>query len=273
MSQDAPDDLLARIDTTLPHSARRYDYLLGGTNNFAADRASAAVLEEAIPTMRRSVQENRAFLRRAVDVVARAGIRQFLDIGSGLPTSPNVHEIAQTIDPTSRVVYVDNDPIVLVHARALLTSSPQGASTYLDADLRRPDEILTHPELLSTLDLTEPVGLIFVGILQYFLDGDDPHALVARLASALVPGSYLVIAHGSYDWHPEYAALADAAMRASGLPMRSRTRAEILEFFEGFDLIEPGITGISQWRDESEPLPRPDPGDMGSYGAVGVKRG
>jgi hypothetical protein len=275
MSQDqgreTPADLLSRIDTTQPHSARRYDYLLGGKNNFAADRASAAILEEAIPMMRMGVQENRAFLRRAVDFMAHAGIRQFLDIGTGLPTSPNVHEIAQAVDPTSRVVYVDNDPIVLVHARTLLTSSPEGSTTYLDADFRRPETILQDPHFAETLDLSEPVGLIIVGVLQYFFDEDNPYDLVGGLVSALAEGSHVALTNGTYDFYPQFATFVDDVMKASGLPMRARTEEEFSRFFDGLDLVPPGITVISQWRDENEPKPRPKHSDVGSYGAVAVK--
>ncbi|MDQ1287183.1 MAG: hypothetical protein QG622_748 [Actinomycetota bacterium] len=272
--RDMREDLLSRIDTTVPHSARRYDYLLGGKNNFAADRASAALLEEAIPSMRLGVQENRAFLRRTVDYMARAGVRQFLDIGSGLPTSPNVHEVAQAVDPSCRVVYVDNDPIVLVHARALLTSSPEGETAYLDADFRRPEGILTDSQFTDTIDLTRPLGLIVVGVLQYFLDEDDPYDLVSRLVAPLVPGSHITLTNGTYDFHPvEQAPMVDEIMRSSGLPMRARSKDEFTRFFDGLELIEPGVSVISKWRDENEPTPRPDPADVNSYGAIGVKKG
>ena len=178
-----------RIDTTVPHPARRYNYWLGGKDNFQADRESGDAMAAAFPTIRTSALENRRFLQRAVGYLAReAGIRQFLDIGTGIPTANNTHEVAQAVAPESRVVYVDNDPIVLAHARALLTSSPEGATAYIDADLRDPEKILAHPELQRTIDLSQPVGLMLVAVLHFVPDGDDPYALVRRLLDALPAG-------------------------------------------------------------------------------------
>jgi O-methyltransferase involved in polyketide biosynthesis len=261
-----------QIDTNVPHSARRYDYLLGGTDNFLADRVSAQVLEEFLPGIRLSVQENRAFLRRAVDYMARAGIRQFLEIGSGLPTSPNVHEIAAAVDPTSQVVYGDNDPVVLMHGRAVLSSGTAPNAVYVDADLRRPEELLADPVLGRALDLSRPVGLAVIGVLQYLPEADQPHRCVARLVSALAPGSQVAIGHGTYDYHLENAAMADEAMKASGLTMYARSYAEVTRFFDGLDVVPPGVVPISEWRAETETQPRHDAGLVNGYGGVGIKR-
>jgi hypothetical protein len=257
-----------RIDTSVAHPARRYDYLLGGKDNFAADRESGDRLIAAVPTMRTGVLENRRFLRRAVTHLARAaGIRQFLDVGTGIPTSPNTHEIAQGIAPDARVVYVDNDPIVLTHARALLSSSPEGATAYLDADLRRPERILAHPELRATLDLTRPVALMLIAVLHFIPDADDPHGLLAPLIDALPSGSYLAMSHVTYDFlPPRTAEQVDHIVSAE--PFRARSTAEFTAFFDGLDLIDPGVVPVSQWRADGEPQPRPTAADVGFLCAV-----
>ncbi|HEY2670584.1 MAG TPA: SAM-dependent methyltransferase [Rugosimonospora sp.] len=258
----------ARIDTTVAHPARRYDYLLGGKDNFAADRESGDKLIAAFPTIRIGAQENRRFLRRAVTyLTSQAGIRQFLDIGTGIPTSPNTHEVAQAIAPESRVVYADNDPIVLAHARALLTSTPEGATAYLDADLHRPEQILEHPDLHRTLDLTRPVALMLVAVLHFMPDTDDPQGIVGRLVRALAPGSFLVVSHVTYDFlPPRTATQLDRIVSAE--PFRARTRAELAAFFDGLDLVDPGIVSLGQWRAEDEPGPRPTVAEVGGYGAI-----
>jgi hypothetical protein len=190
----------ASIDTSVAHPARRYDYWLGGKDNFQADRDSADAVAAAWPAIRTAVLENRGFLRRAVSFLAgEMGVRQFLDVGTGLPTANNVHDVAQGIAPQSRIVYVDNDPLVLVHARALLTSSPEGVTAYIDADLHEPEKILNDSELQATLDFSEPVALMLLAVLHFLPDGDDPYAIVARLVDALPPGSYLVLSHSTFD--------------------------------------------------------------------------
>ncbi|MGX1805443.1 SAM-dependent methyltransferase [Nocardia sp. NPDC055321] len=258
-----------RIDTTKPHPARRYDYWLGGKDNFAADRESADAVAEAFPTVRLAAVENRNFLRRATGYLAReAGIRQFLDIGAGLPTAGNVHEIAQDIAPESRIVYVDNDPIVLAHARALLHSSPAGKTAYLDADLRDPERILTHPDLLATLDLTRPVALMLVAVLHFLPDDQQPYDLVRRLCEALPSGSYLVMSHATSD-HLEAEDLARTteANQRSGVPFQLRSSAEFAKFFAGFDMVTPGISAVTEWRPEIyRPHPRAEAVSM--LGAV-----
>jgi hypothetical protein len=257
------------LDTTVAHSARRYNYWLGGKDNFAADRASGDAIAAAFPSIRFSVREGRAFLKRSIEFLAReAGIRQFLDIGTGLPTADNTHEVAQAVTPQSRIVYVDNDPIVLVHARALLTSSPAGATAYIDADVRDPDRILADPSLRSTLDLTEPVGLVLVAIMHFVDDTEDPHAIVARLVGAMPSGSYLVMSHATYDpMPPDIVARLKAAIAGTGEKGGPRDRDQFARFFTGLELVEPGIVPIGEWR----PTPGtevPHPAEVGVYGAV-----
>jgi hypothetical protein len=265
-----PDRLSRQINTSVAHPARRYDYWLGGKDNFPADREAGDAVAVAFPSVRVGVIENRRFLCRAVRFLAEeVGIRQFLDIGTGIPTSPNVHEVAQSIAPESHVVYVDNDPIVLVHARALLTSSPEGATAYIDADLREPDKIIGHPELLGALDLQQPVALMLVAILHFIVDADDPYGIVARLVEALPSGSCMVVSHVTNDlMPPEVFERIDAANVAGGIPFRFRTRDEFARFFEGLELVPPGIGSISEWRAEGEVEPRPSAADTATYGAV-----
>ncbi|MFI5837861.1 SAM-dependent methyltransferase [Micromonospora sp. NPDC051300] len=264
-----------RIDTTVAHPARRYNYWLGGKDNFQADRESGDAMAAAFPTIRLSAQENRRFLRRAVrHLAAEAGIRQFLDIGTGIPTADNTHEVAQAVDPHARVVYVDNDPIVLAHARALLTSTPEGATAYLDADLRDPERILAHPDLRRTLDLTRPVALMLVAVLHFVPDGDDPYATVTRLLDALPPGSYLAASHATHDHLPAHlAAEAKAAARGGGPHgvINLRGRDEFVRFFDGLDLVEPGVCSVAEWRADGEPEPRPTVVDVSMYGGVARK--
>jgi SAM-dependent methyltransferase len=258
----------ARIDTTVAHPARRYDYLLGGKDNFAADRESGDRVIEAFPTARIGAWENRRFMRRAVThLVERNGIRQFLDIGTGIPTSPNVHEVAQGIAPESRVVYVDNDAIVLAHARALLTSTPEGATAYIDADLHDPERILAHPELRQTLDLSQPVALMLVAVLHFIPDAEDPHGLLATLVRALAPGSHVVLSHTTYDSLPPQRA-AELHRAVSGEPFRARSEAEFATFFDGLELVDPGIVSVCEWRAGDEPQPRPTPAEVGCLGGI-----
>ncbi|WP_405484580.1 SAM-dependent methyltransferase [Nocardia sp. NBC_00511] len=266
MNSDSAAD---RVDTTKPHPARRYDYWLGGKDNFAADRESADAVAEAFPTVRLAAVENRNFLRRVTRyLAAEAGIRQFLDIGTGLPTAGNVHEIAQGIAPQSRIVYVDNDPIVLVHARHLLDSSPEGATAYLDADLRRPAEILSHPDLLATLDLSQPVALMVVAVMHFMTDEQQPYELLRTLIEPLAPGSYLVMSHATSDHLDEdELARSSEANQRSGVPFQLRSSAEFAKFFDGLTLVPPGITAVTTWRpEEYRPHPRPEAVSM--LGAV-----
>jgi hypothetical protein len=261
------------IDTSVAHPARRYDYWLGGKDNFQADRESADAVAAAWPAIRTAALENRGFLRRAVSFLAgEVGVRQFLDIGTGLPTANNVHEVAQRIAPQSRIVYVDNDPLVLVHARALLTSAPEGATAYIDADLREPEKILQDPGVLETLDFSQPIALMLMAILHFLRDGDDPYAIVARLVEALPAGSYLVLSHSTFDpLDAETAARLAAVGSSSVPPFQARSRDEVARFFAGLEVLEPGIVSVADWRAEHEPQPRPNPVDVAWYGAVARK--
>jgi hypothetical protein len=258
----------------VPHPARRYNYWLGGKDNFAADRESGDAVAAAFPSIRLAAIENRRFLGRAVTFLARqAGIRQFLDIGTGIPSANNTHEVAQSIAPSSRIVYVDNDPIVLAHARALLTSSAEGATAYIDADLRDPETILADEQLHETLDLSKPVGLILVAILHFILDQDDPYGIVGRLTAGLPSGSYLTMSHATYDLLPvETIAELDAANAARNVSFRARSRAEFSGFFDGLDLVAPGIVDVSEWRADDEPTPRPNVAETAVYCGVAQMR-
>jgi S-adenosyl methyltransferase len=255
------------IDSSVAHPARRYDYWLGGKDNFAADRESGDAIAAKFPAIRTAVVENRRFLRRAVTLLAaERGVRQFLDIGTGLPTASNTHEVAQQIAPGSRIVYVDNDPLVLVHARALLTSSAAGATAYVDADLREPEKVLGNESLTETLDLSRPVALMLIATLHFLTQQDDPYAIVRRLTAALAPGSYLVISHATSDYlPPELVADISSGRHGQG---RLRTRPEVADFFTGLELVEPGVVPLPDWRPAGEPEPRPSAEETAMYAGV-----
>jgi hypothetical protein len=277
MNGDPADAGEPQVDLQLdrPHPARVYDFLLGGKDNFAADRAAAQAGLEANPNSRVPPRENRAFLRRVVRYLARdAGISQFLDIGTGIPTSPNVHEIAQDADPQARVVYVDNDPIVLAHARALLTSGPVGKTAYVDADVRNVGRILSSADLRQTLDMNRPVGLLLLAVMHFIADEDDPWDLAARLLAELPAGSYLALSHLTGDFDPAAWQGVAAVYRRSGVTMQVRPLAAVERFFAGLDLLDPGVVSLPRWR--------PDPNDLGQpaqptdaavsvYGGLGRK--
>ncbi|WP_433379142.1 SAM-dependent methyltransferase [Actinoplanes sp. CA-142083] len=261
------------LHTDRPHPARVYDYLLGGKDNFAADREAAQKGLQANPDSRIPPRENRLFLRRAVRFLAEQGIDQFLDIGTGIPSPPNVHHVAQGINPAARIVYVDNDPIVLAHARALLTSDPQGRTDYIDADLRDVDSILGSPVLRDTLDLNRPVGLLLIAILHFIGDDDDPRAIVERLLAALPSGSYLAMSHLTGDFRPEAWGKIAEVYRKQGVTMQVRPRPEIERFFDGLELVDPGVRILPSWRpDLGEPTdPQPSEAQVSVYGAVARK--
>jgi hypothetical protein len=257
-----------RVDTTVAHIARVYDYWLGGKDNFAVDRIAAERVIAAYPDIIRSARGNRAFLGRAVRYLVRdAGVRQFLDIGTGLPAANNTHEVAQGAAPECRVVYVDNDPVVLSHAKALLASGPEGATAYVDADLRDPETILAAAS--EVLDFSRPVAIMLVAILQHIGDQDDPYGIVARLAASVPSGSYLTLSHPARDI--QAAAMAEIADRMNEMVAETvtfRTRAEVLRFFDGFELVEPGMVPVPQWRPASD-LEAASPTVM--WGGVGRK--
>jgi S-adenosyl methyltransferase len=252
-----------RVDTSVPHIARVYDYWLGGKDNFAVDRELAERFIRADPSAVAGVRSNRAFLGRAVHFLAAvAGIRQFLDIGTGIPSANNTHEVAQRAAPTSRVVYVDNDPIVLVHARALLTSNWAGRTDYIEADLRDTDTILAAAA--RTLDFSRPVAVLLVGLLHCIPDEDDPGAIVARLVDAVPPGSYLTISHPAADIHAEAMAKGAAAMnQAMTARITFRSREQVARLFGGLPLVEPGLVPTTQWRPQLGADTTPLPGWVG----------
>jgi len=241
------------IDTSVAHSARVYDYLLGGKDNFAADRDAGDQMIAALPNVVTGSRMNRAFLARAVRyLVTECGIRQFLDIGTGIPSASNTHEVAQAIAPDARVVYVDNDPIVLAHARALLTGTPQGLVDYLDADLRGTGEILAAAAL--TLDFSQPIALMMLMVLHMIPDADDPNGIVGRLLAALPPGSYLVLSHPPSDILPADVAKVQQRLNdrlGAGQSMTARSRDEVARFFRRLELVLPGIVQVHQWRPDS----------------------
>ncbi|MBL7258647.1 SAM-dependent methyltransferase [Paractinoplanes lichenicola] len=258
------------FDTGRPHPARVYDYLLGGKDNFAADRAAAQQGVAANPNAVTAPRQNRAFLQRTVRWLAsRRDVKQFLDIGTGLPTRPNVHEVAQGIDPAARVVYADNDPIVLAHARALLTGRAEGRTDYVEADLRDPKSILAAPELRATLDFDQPVGLLLYAVLHFIEDDQDPYGIVKELMDALPAGSYLVVSHITADHDPESWGRFAEIMRGQGIPTRLRSRDEVGRFFDGLELVEPGVVPILQWRPDQE-VPFTDT-QVALYGGVARK--
>jgi hypothetical protein len=263
------------LQTDRPHPARVYDFLLGGKDNFAADRAAAEAGLRANPNSRIPPRENRAFLGRAVRYLAReAGIRQFLDIGTGIPTSPNVHEIAQEIDPSARIVYVDNDPIVLAHARALLRSGPVGQTAYVDADVRDVDGILGSAEVQETLDLDRPIGLLLIAIMHFIGDSDDPRGVVERLVAALPSGSYLALSHLTGDFDPAAWEGVAAVYRRSGVTLQVRTLDQVTRFFDGLQLVEPGVVSLPAWHpDPAEAGPGGPPSDaaVSVYGGIARK--
>jgi len=258
-----------RLDTSVPHIARVYDFWLGGKDNFAADRAAAQTVIETMPDILISVRAQRAFLGRAVHyLVAEAGIRQFLDIGTGLPSANNTHEVAQRVAPASRIVYVDNDPIVLLHARALLASSPEGATAYIEGDLRDTDKILA--EAAGVLDFDQPVAIMLLGVLHCIPDADDPAAIVRQLLAAVPSDSYLVIAHPASDISTDQMAQSMRQYNEQARsPVMARSHAEVSGFFAGTDLVEPGLVQLHRWRAGTG-----DPGtgrDLPNYGGVGRK--
>jgi hypothetical protein len=235
------------LDTSKAHPARIYDYWLGGKDNFAADREAGDLALAAYPQLAEAVKANRAFLARAVRFLTReAGIRQFLDVGTGIPSASNTHEVAQREAPDARIVYVDNDPIVLVHARALLTSTPQGACSYIQADLHDPEDIVTRAA--QTLDLKQPVALMLLAILQFIADDEDPYGLVSRLVDALPSGSYLVISHPTDDFNPNRGESIQRYNERSSEQAILRGRDETLRFFDGLEVQEPGVAPVAEWR-------------------------
>ena len=255
-----------RIDTTVPHSARIWNYWLGGKDNFQVDREAGDAFLAVYPAQREKARACRYFLSRTIRYLVDAGVRQFLDVGTGLPTADNTHEVAQRLAPESRVVYVDNDPLVLAHARILLTSSPEGVTHYVEADLHDPAAILA--EARATLDLQRPVALFLIGVLGHVADYDEARSIARSLLAGLPSGSYFVECDG-VDTDPAYNAAIEQYRDEGGVPYNVRTVTQIAGYYEGLELVEPGVVPIPQWR--PEPSPFGGPGDVAEWGGVGRK--
>ncbi|MFD1542152.1 SAM-dependent methyltransferase [Nonomuraea guangzhouensis] len=257
-----------RIDTSVPHPARVYDYWLGGKDNFEADRVVAEMVLKTEPGMIEAVRENRAFLGRVVRYLAEAGISQFLDIGTGIPTQGNTHEVAQSVNPAARIVYVDNDPIVMNHARALLRGSEEGRTTYIEADLLEPETILGDRSVRDTLDFGKPIAVIIIGTLMHIRNELDPWSAVKAFSAAVCPGSFLALSHTTADFEPEAMAAMAEIYRDTPTGMTHRSGPEIARFFDGYALVEPGLVVGHQWRPEGGV---PKKVFAGGYGVVGRK--
>jgi hypothetical protein len=261
---------LSEIDTTRPHPARMYDAYLGGKDNYPVDREAVRQVLKAAPEVRGIAVANRAFLRRAVRfLVAEAGIRQIIDIGTGIPTAGNVHEVANEVAPGTRVVYVDNDPIVHVHANALLTGN--GSTGIVLADLREPEAILAHPVTRALIDFTQPIGLLLVAILHFMPDEDNPRRIVNVLRDALPPGSYLALSHITGDFRTEAAQQVAGVYNQATSTATLRSHAQVAAFFDGWDLAEPGLVQVPLWRPDDKPLRPKDLARIWLYGGVGRK--
>lgn len=267
MTGDGPPEL--RTDRA--HGARIYDYILGGKDNYAIDREAAEAAMAANPSTRSGMRANRAYLHRVARYLAeQEGIRQFLDIGTGIPTSPNLHEVVQAVDPTCRVAYVDNDPIVLAHARALLRSTADGVTAYIDGDMRDLSSILEAPQLRATLDFTRPIALLLIGVI-HFVDDVVAYDLVARLVEILPPGSFLTMSVLTGDFDPEQMAGVARAYRARGESMFLRTRAEAERFYDGLELVDPGMVQIERWRPSVVRVGKVAPGSAAMWVGLGRK--
>jgi hypothetical protein len=272
VAESAVEDLAPDVDVSKAHPARMYDYYLGGKNHFAADRAVTDKVLASWPAARIGLRENRGFLGRAVRfLAAEAGIRQFLDIGSGLPATNNVHEVAQDVVPSARVVYVDNDPLVMAHARALLTSTPQGRTAYVEDDLRSPASILSSPVVRSVLDFDQPIALMLVAVLHFLPDEDKPDEVVGELLDALPPGSYLAASHMTLEHDPDAVGGGQQHYRDAGIPMHARDADQFARLaFGGLEMAPPGVVLVSQWR-RNGTGPLPTPGEVSCYGGVARK--
>ncbi|MET8702635.1 SAM-dependent methyltransferase [Kitasatospora sp. NPDC058032] len=266
------------LDTGVPHTARMYDYYLGGKDNFEADRTAAEAAIAAYPALRLLARTNREFLGRAVEFAAGRGIRQFLDIGTGIPAVGSTSEVARRVAPDARVVYVDNDPIVATHARALLAGHPAGHTSVIEADLREPEAILAHPALSAAVDLGEPVALMLVAVLHFIRDEDGAERIVRTLRDALAPGSALILSHGSPDFASrESAAEGTRVYRSASAPLVLRPRSAVEPFFGDFEFAGPGLVQLPLWRPEAGHIRTADLPDgwqdVSAYAGVAFKRG
>jgi hypothetical protein len=259
-----------KIDTSIPHRARVYDYWLGGKDNFEADRKVAIATATASPGVVQGARDNHAFLGRAVRYIAEQGVAQFLRLSTDITAHGNVHEVAQAVNPAARIAYVDDDPIVMAHARALLRGTPAGKIAYIEADLREPDTVLGHPDVCATIDFAQPVGLVIVGTLMFVDDSADPFGMVRRFTDAIAPGSYLAISHVTADFNPEAVNASARAYNTGPVKFTPRSGAQIARFFEGFTVVEPGLVKVFDWRPDETVVPAERTAG-GAYGAVGVK--
>ncbi|GLZ08118.1 hypothetical protein Acsp03_55840 [Actinomadura sp. NBRC 104412] len=260
------------LGTDRAHGARIYDYILGGKDNYEADRAAAEATLQVWPALRIHMRANRAFMHRVARyLAAEKGIRQFLDIGTGIPTSPNFHEVVQEVAPDSRVVYVDNDPIVLVHAEALMTSTPEGRTAYIEADMREPEKILSAPALLDTLDLKRPIGLTLIAMVHFIEDDDEAYRVVKRIVDTLPSGSYFAAAIATDDFAPEELARVQEVYHAHGETLKFRTHEQAVKFFDGLELEEPGVVQIHKWHPDPVEVGTVDDRDIAMYGGIARK--
>ncbi|MFE2210923.1 SAM-dependent methyltransferase [Streptomyces canus] len=260
------------VDTGSAHSARIYDYIIGGADHYPADREAGDAMVREWPALPVHMRANRDFMNRAVRHLAeKAGVRQFLDIGTGIPTSPNIHEIAQSVSPDARVVYVDNDPLVLRLSQGLLNGTPEGRTSYIEADMRDPASILEAPELRATLDLTRPVALLVIAIVHFMTDEDDAVGIVRRLLDPLPSGSHLAMSIGTAEFAPDEVGRVAREYAARGMPMRLRTFAEAAEFFTGLEVVEPGIVQVHKWHPDGSGTEVVRDADIAMYGVVGRK--
>lgn len=258
------------IDTSRPHPARMYDYFLGGWDNYEVDREAAQRVLDVAPDVVLGARANREFLRRSVRFLVEGGIRQIIDIGTGIPTSPNTHEIAHSVSPDVRIAYIDNDPIVATHAGARLIGT--GNTGFFLGDMREPRTILEHPTIGELIDFDEPVALLLVSVLHFVTDDEDPAAMLTTLREALPAGSYLVLSHATGDFHAEVAPEVMEVYKKATASLTARSHAEVLTLFDGYDLVEPGLVQVPLWHPEGE---EPKPADLrriGVYGGVGRKR-
>jgi hypothetical protein len=269
ITDDVPDWAPAGIDLTVPSVARSYDYALGGAHSFAVDREFFRAVEAVLPGAREMARANRAFLHRAVRYMIQQGIRQFLDVGSGIPTVGNVHEIAQRYAAESRIVYVDLDPVAVAHSRLILAGNAR--ATAIQADARRVEEVLDHPDARALLDFDQPVGLILAAILHAVPDDAEAYGVMEALRAVAAPGSYVAISHATADSRPAEIRLAEELGKRSSTPGRGRTHAEVLAFFAGFDLVEPGLVWAPQWRPDRPEDVGPHPERLVTYAGVGRK--
>ncbi|MBO1415181.1 SAM-dependent methyltransferase [Streptomyces sp. FH025] len=254
----------------VPHSARMYDYYLGGFTNFAADREAAGHVLAIAPWARAAARANRSFMHRSTRVLAKAGIDQFLDVGTGIPTSPNLHEVAQSVEPRARVVYADNDPIVLTHAQALLMGTPEGRTTYVEADVTDPVGLLSAPGLRDTIDFARPVALSLNALLHFVPDAHGAHPLVAHLKSVLAPGSALVLSHVTPDFAPEAIRRIVGIYEAAGTAAQARTLDEFVRFFDDWKLLDPGVVPTPHWRPTADD-PSVSAAEASAYAGVAIR--